>query len=105
MLFLNKLVNPPPMNEYVSLIEDLCLLQNTQVAETKEFRRPFSRARDNVDELRRVETTILCYRGVDASPKWLDEEPGTSYLIFTRAFTNARPRTVHCYVSNHSQPG
>ena len=32
--------------------------QRNSVAETKEFRRPFSRSRDNIDELRRVEATI-----------------------------------------------
>ena len=76
------------------------------MAETKEFRRPFSRSRDNIDELRRVETTIQCYRGIDASPEWLDQERGTLYPIIAHvASTDAMARIVHCYVSNYSQLG
>jgi len=59
---------------YIPSAFNVILKRNTQVAETKEFRRPFSRSRDNIDELRRVETTIQCYRGVNASPEWFDQE-------------------------------
>jgi len=47
--------------------------QNTQIAETTEFRRPFSRSSEDIDDLKTVSSQILEYRG-DGLPQWIEDD-------------------------------
>ncbi|KAF8181796.1 hypothetical protein BJ912DRAFT_1145353 [Pholiota molesta] len=51
---------------------DVILPKNTQVQETKEFRRPYVNEADSVDDLMNITMVISCYRGSVAQPKWKD---------------------------------
>jgi hypothetical protein len=46
--------------------------QNTQVSETKEFRRSYFRIRESKDEFKSFTRSIWCYRGAVVMPKWKD---------------------------------
>ena len=61
-------------NTYLGLTH--VISQGTQVTETKEFRRSFTRISKNINELRSIKTSIACYRGSDIQPEWVDVEPG-----------------------------
>jgi len=50
-------------------------MQNTQVSETKEFRRKFSLGRKSMDGFKRFTASVMCYRGAIAAPKWKDVDP------------------------------
>jgi len=51
-------------------------IQDTQVSETKEFRRSFFREAKNTSEFSASTSIIQCYRGNDPLPKWKDEDTG-----------------------------
>jgi len=55
--------------------------QNTQVAETTEFRRPFSRSSEDIDDLKTVSSQILEYRG-DGLPQWIEDDQKREFLLF-----------------------
>lgn len=48
--------------------------QDVRVSETEEFRRSYAITARNRGTLRRVEESILCYRGALALPQWVDED-------------------------------
>ena len=54
--------------------------QNTQVSETKEFRRPFRREFVSKHELKTVSIPVSCYRGALITPKWKDVDPRKSFV-------------------------
>ncbi|KDR69812.1 hypothetical protein GALMADRAFT_910351 [Galerina marginata CBS 339.88] len=60
---------------YIPGAFDVILPRNIQVAETKEFRRSFGRTRPQASALRKVTTSIMCYRGDIEKPVWVDVEP------------------------------
>ena len=51
-------------------------MQNTQVSETKEFRRHFFLRRQSKNEFKRYTVSVMCYRGAVVAPKWKDVDPG-----------------------------
>ncbi|TFK31142.1 hypothetical protein BDQ12DRAFT_740169 [Crucibulum laeve] len=48
------------------------LSKNTQVSETKEFRKPYSREAGSADEFSSLDVKIKCYRGAQDTPEWMD---------------------------------
>jgi len=54
--------------------------QNTQVSETKEFRRSFQYNCTLKHELKTVSTSVLSYRGALIMPKWKDVDPRKSFV-------------------------
>ena len=49
--------------------------QNSQVSETKEFTSHFYK-RSAEPDFRREKVPIMCYRGSQNKPEWLDTDPG-----------------------------
>ena len=58
----------------------LCLWQNTQVQEGKEFRQGFGLRSERRSDIDRITSTVWAYRGSSPNPKWKDDEPGTILL-------------------------
>lgn len=56
--------------------------QNSQVSETKEFTNHFYR-RSAEPDFRRERVAIMCYRGTQNKPKWLDTDPGGYHGLST----------------------
>ena len=50
-------------------------MQNTQVSETKEFRRSYHWLHESKDDLKSVTVSVRCYRGAVVAPKWKDVDP------------------------------
>ncbi|PPQ99006.1 hypothetical protein CVT24_003488 [Panaeolus cyanescens] len=59
------------------------LPRNTQVSETKEFRRPFITVGKDVASLQQVKSTIRCYRGQHDNPMWVSDEPDKFSIMCT----------------------
>jgi len=56
-------------------------MQNTQVSETKEFRRSYSMMCESKNELESITKSVMCYRGAVVAPNlWKDVDPG--YYLF-----------------------
>ncbi|KAH9485819.1 Heat shock 70 kDa protein 12B [Psilocybe cubensis] len=55
---------------------DVILPRGTQVSESREFRRAFGRSRKDLNSLRTMSTSLMCYHGNIDTPKWVDTEPG-----------------------------
>jgi len=51
---------------------DVILPLNTQVSETKEFKRTYFRETEFLHEFRSISFSVWCYRGYVANPKWKD---------------------------------
>jgi len=60
------------------LVQILALIQGTEVAETKEFRKNYQRthAPDKQDRVSGISSSILCYRGQNIVPAWVDVDAG-----------------------------
>jgi len=52
----------------------LIVFQNTQVTETKEFRRSYFRESERKSDFKAAEFNIWCYRGQLKDPKWRDQD-------------------------------
>ena len=50
-------------------------IQNTQVSESKEFRRSHFCDVSSTDELKQLTTSVSCYRGDLITPEWKDIDP------------------------------
>ncbi|KAG6888217.1 hypothetical protein C0995_009752 [Termitomyces sp. Mi166 len=53
---------------------DIILRKDVRVSETEEFRRSYAITARNMGTLRRVEESIMCYRGTLTIPQWTDED-------------------------------
>ena len=56
--------------------------QNTQVSETKEFRKSYFRESESKSEFKGASFSVWCYRGAVIAPKWKDVD--TRKLLFLR---------------------
>jgi len=56
------------------LLSTYVLMQNTQVSETREFRRRYGFSSDSKDNHERVTNSVSCYRGDAVTPKWRDAD-------------------------------
>lgn len=52
------------------------MYQNTQVSETKEFKRTYFRETEYLNDFKSISFSVWCYRGKVASPKWKDVDTG-----------------------------
>ena len=52
------------------------LFENTQVSETKEFRRSYSNVSNSATYFRTLSDSVWCYRGNAFTPKWKDVDTG-----------------------------
>jgi len=59
-------------NKRISDSFDVILPKNTQVSETKEFRKSYFRESDNRNDFKTATFAVWCYRGATAQPKWKD---------------------------------
>ena len=59
-------------------------MQNTQVSETKEFRRSYCRLRESKNVFKSYSVPVRCYRGAVVAPKWKDVDPGWYLFGFKR---------------------
>lgn len=59
-------------NRRISDSFDVILPKNTQVSETKEFRKSYFRESESRNEFKGASFSVWCYRGAVASPKWKD---------------------------------
>jgi hypothetical protein len=50
--------------------------QNTQVSETKEFRRTYFIRRESKNHFKNVQDSVMCYRGTVVAPRWKDVDTG-----------------------------
>ncbi|KAG6826285.1 hypothetical protein H0H92_000455 [Tricholoma furcatifolium] len=73
----------------------IILPKGTQVRETEKFNKPYLRVHESIlDVDAKVNCGVLCYRGSNADPKWLDEDPQMySKLCYVSA--EAPPATKH----------
>jgi len=55
--------------------------QNTQISETKEFRSAFICQRKSKDELKSITSSVWCYRGTVAVPRWKDVDTGMPMVV------------------------
>ncbi|KAG2015128.1 hypothetical protein CC2G_008423 [Coprinopsis cinerea AmutBmut pab1-1] len=55
-------------------------VQNTQVSETKEFRRSYFEESDYLSNFSCVSVALDCYRGKVENPKWTDVDAGGSSI-------------------------
>jgi len=55
--------------------------QNTQVAENKEFRSSFYRQYESKKKFKGITSSVWCYRGTVAVPKWKDVDTGMSMVV------------------------
>ena len=53
--------------------------QNTQVSETKEFKRTYFRETESLAEFKSISFSVWCYRGSVVNPKWKDVDTGKFY--------------------------
>ncbi|KAF9476870.1 hypothetical protein BDN70DRAFT_881863 [Pholiota conissans] len=51
---------------------DVILPKNTQISETKEFRKSYFRESDSRNDFKSASFSVWCYRGLVAEPKWKD---------------------------------
>ncbi|KAF9047809.1 hypothetical protein BJ165DRAFT_1403445 [Panaeolus papilionaceus] len=75
------------------------LTKGTKVAETQEFRQPFCVTSLSKDNLKKVQTRIVHYRGLVKGIEWRDEDPDTSTLSETLELEEEAVghSTVECY--------
>ena len=52
------------------------MYQNTQVSETKEFKRTYFRETENLNDFKSILFSVWCYRGNVAKPMWKDIDTG-----------------------------
>ncbi|KAF8805123.1 hypothetical protein BYT27DRAFT_7243303 [Phlegmacium glaucopus] len=57
---------------WISDFFDIILPKDTQVSETKEFRKPYYKESESVADFRSGTFPVWCYRGDVATPKWKD---------------------------------
>jgi len=50
-------------------------LKNTQVSETQEFKRVFTRTVPNISFNQMLVVELFCYRGDEVDPEWIDIDP------------------------------
>ena len=55
--------------------------QNTQVSETKQFRSSFIRQYQSKNKLKSIISSVWCYRGTIAVPRWKDVDTRMSMLL------------------------
>ena len=55
-------------------------MQNTQVSETKEFRKRYGSVRESKDEFQTVTVSVMCYRGDVVKPRWKDVDTRKSLI-------------------------
>ncbi|KAF8805122.1 hypothetical protein BYT27DRAFT_7258239 [Phlegmacium glaucopus] len=60
---------------YVRDYFDIILPKDTQVSETKEFKKSYSRESESAADFRSGTFSVWCYRGDVATPKWTDVDP------------------------------
>ncbi|KAF8802605.1 hypothetical protein BYT27DRAFT_7260908 [Phlegmacium glaucopus] len=66
----------------------IILRKDTRVSETQEFKQTFSRRVPEKLRLDKLDVPILCYRGKNKNPEWLDEDPSMySTLCYIKADT------------------
>ncbi|KAF8959231.1 hypothetical protein BDZ97DRAFT_1906233 [Flammula alnicola] len=59
-------------NKRISDSFDVILPKNTQVSETKEFKKSYFRESESKSEFKGASFSVWCYRGAVADPKWKD---------------------------------
>lgn len=62
-------------------------LQGTRVTGDTQFKCPFVYESEDLHDLDRISDTILCYRGIDKAPNWLDIRTG-KILIYRRVLVS-----------------
>jgi len=62
---------------------DVILPRNTQVLETKEFRRTYFMDAKSKDVFERFNDSVWCYRGTNPDPKWRDVDPESYNKVCT----------------------
>jgi len=71
------------------------LSKGTKVSEETEFQQPYQRERLNVSELDTISSEIICYRGNQTHPQWVDVEPSMfSTLCIISANTTQMARSL-----------
>jgi hypothetical protein len=71
-------------------------VQNTQVSETKEFRKSFWHENRRIDAFEsQLEIDILCYRGSSPNPAWTDVDPGRLLFYLLHKSLNNRPKGMY----------
>ncbi|KAG5351000.1 hypothetical protein C0989_008363 [Termitomyces sp. Mn162] len=67
---------------------DAILRKDVHVSETEEFRRSYAMTARNTGTLRRIEESIVCYRGTLAAPQWMDEDSRRSLELHSKIDVN-----------------
>ncbi|KAF8989888.1 hypothetical protein BDQ17DRAFT_1547414 [Cyathus striatus] len=55
---------------------DVILPKNTAVSEAKEFRENYQQVSSSRQELLKITSSVICYRGALTNPRWQDEDSG-----------------------------
>ena len=58
--------------------------QNTQVSENKEFRSSFHHQYASKNKFKGITSSVWCYRGTVAVPRWKDVDTGMSMVVKLR---------------------
>jgi len=68
------------------------LPKDTKVSEIQEFRHSYYRLSSDPSDLESITTQIMCYRGLESDPRWLDEDSSMySTLCYVTADTSQLP--------------
>ncbi|KAI6169022.1 hypothetical protein EDD17DRAFT_457860 [Pisolithus thermaeus] len=78
---------------------DIILPKDTEVSETKEFRRSYNRTSTDRSDFGDVAVRILCYKGSSPHPRWTDVDAG-SYSTLCNIADNGQLINTSRYVSN-----
>jgi len=87
-------------NKRISDSFDIILPKNTQVVETKEFRKSYFRESDLVSDFKSGSFSVWCYRGNVATPRWKDVDTDNYTKLCTieadlsRVPLHPRPKAV-----------
>ncbi|KAI6119939.1 hypothetical protein EDD16DRAFT_1476965 [Pisolithus croceorrhizus] len=77
----------------------IILPKDTQVSETKEFRRSYHRTSANRSDFGHLRDAILCYKGSSPHPRWTDVDKGSYYTLCT-IVDNGQLMNTSRYVSD-----
>ncbi|KAK0448948.1 uncharacterized protein EV420DRAFT_1647225 [Desarmillaria tabescens] len=61
----------------------ITLPKDTRVFKTQEFRTSYWRYRREKSNMNTIEVDVLCYRGHEINPRWMDREPDNYSVLFT----------------------
>jgi len=86
----------------------MAFTKNTQVSETKEFRRSYFRESESPKkDFKNATFNVWCYRGSVDEPKWKDVDPSTRLISSTYSFffteTELHCRELHETVYHRSE--